>query len=314
MVSADRKRPAVRPNDRSHRAIRGRCRCGAPPSLRIAFSSSSPSPGAARLPTRRPPAAATPTRSSPSTPPAGPGRATSSPSPAMAGSCSPSGTGRMQSAPGTGPAAGSPPGAPLRWPVGRDRRGAIYALALSPDPGQRYAAVAGFGLADGAVAVLDRTTGRVVHGTTGKGNGQDRIETVYGAGVLPRTAPVAVGQILGILGVATGGRAGGPDPARATRREGPGRPRVLQRRRLARHPGPDRAGPLVARGPAGQARPVHPRTPRPGRGQPGRAVGRRPRPEHRPEPRGRPAGRRAAAHTAAAGRGVRRRRRPVRLS
>lgn len=56
---------------------------------------------------------------------------------------------------------------PLRWGVWQQRRGAIYTVALSPDPGQQFAAVAGLGMADGAVVVIDRQTGRVVHGTTG---------------------------------------------------------------------------------------------------------------------------------------------------
>src|SRR5437763_13538169 len=33
----------------------------------------------------------------------------------------------------------------LRWPIWREQRGAIYAAALSPDPGQKFVAVAGLG-------------------------------------------------------------------------------------------------------------------------------------------------------------------------
>jgi WD40 repeat protein len=52
-------------------------------------------------------------------------------------------------------------GQTLRWPSWREQRGAIYALALSPD--ERQVAVAGFGLRTGTVMVLDRATGQVRH-------------------------------------------------------------------------------------------------------------------------------------------------------
>lgn len=59
----------------------------------------------------------------------------------------------------------------LRWQTWREHRGAIYALALSPDPETRQVAIAGLGARTGSVAVLDSITGRVVHGLTDvKGN------------------------------------------------------------------------------------------------------------------------------------------------
>jgi WD40 repeat protein len=48
----------------------------------------------------------------------------------------------------------------LRWSVWREQRGAIYAMAFSPDREQRYVAIAGLGVKEGLVAVLDRTTGK----------------------------------------------------------------------------------------------------------------------------------------------------------
>jgi WD40 repeat protein len=47
----------------------------------------------------------------------------------------------------------------LRWPTWREQRGSIYALALSPDNG--HVAIAGVGVRTAAVAVLNRTTGKV---------------------------------------------------------------------------------------------------------------------------------------------------------
>jgi WD40 repeat protein len=51
----------------------------------------------------------------------------------------------------------------LRWPSWRERRGAIFALALSPDKDNERIAIAGLGLQTGNVAVLERKTGKVLH-------------------------------------------------------------------------------------------------------------------------------------------------------
>jgi WD40 repeat protein len=53
--------------------------------------------------------------------------------------------------------------ATLRWMTWREQRGTIFALALSPDTGQRQVAVAGIGAMTGNVAVLDRETGKVLY-------------------------------------------------------------------------------------------------------------------------------------------------------
>lgn len=51
----------------------------------------------------------------------------------------------------------------LRWPTWREQRGAIFALALSPDREARHVAIAGAGVMSGAVVVIDRATGQVAH-------------------------------------------------------------------------------------------------------------------------------------------------------
>jgi WD40 repeat protein len=52
----------------------------------------------------------------------------------------------------------------LRWQTWHEWLGAVYAMALSPPPEQRLVAVAGCGGYPGAVAVIDRVTGKVVAG------------------------------------------------------------------------------------------------------------------------------------------------------
>ena len=54
----------------------------------------------------------------------------------------------------------------LRWGIWREQRGAIYAMALSPDQDQRYVAVGGLGLKNGMLAVLDRLTGETYQALT----------------------------------------------------------------------------------------------------------------------------------------------------
>lgn len=51
----------------------------------------------------------------------------------------------------------------LRWPSWREQRGAIYAMALSPNDGGRRIAIGGYGMRTGTVAVLDRESGAVLH-------------------------------------------------------------------------------------------------------------------------------------------------------
>jgi len=50
----------------------------------------------------------------------------------------------------------------LRWAVWREQRGAIYALAVSPDPEGRRVAIGGLGMKTTAAALMDRRTGEVL--------------------------------------------------------------------------------------------------------------------------------------------------------
>jgi WD40 repeat protein len=56
----------------------------------------------------------------------------------------------------------SPKSRVLRWPIWREQRGAIYALALSHDREAKRIAIAGYGSMPHNVAVLDRETGRIL--------------------------------------------------------------------------------------------------------------------------------------------------------
>jgi WD40 repeat protein len=58
------------------------------------------------------------------------------------------------------------PEPPLRWNSWREEHGAIYALALSPDPEASQVVIGGCGLRSGSLAVLDRKTGAVKHELT----------------------------------------------------------------------------------------------------------------------------------------------------
>jgi WD40 repeat protein len=59
-------------------------------------------------------------------------------------------------------------GKELRWATWQENRGQIFTLALSPDPAQKLLAIAGDGMNQGTVALLDRHTGQVVQGVLGK--------------------------------------------------------------------------------------------------------------------------------------------------
>jgi WD40 repeat protein len=60
----------------------------------------------------------------------------------------------------------APPGSPqpvLRWASYRERRGNIYAAAVSPDANGRYLVVGGLGVTNSQFAVLDRYSGEIVN-------------------------------------------------------------------------------------------------------------------------------------------------------
>jgi WD40 repeat protein len=50
----------------------------------------------------------------------------------------------------------------LRWPIYREQRGSIFAMALSPRDGGARIAIGGFGLVTGMLAILDRKSGEIL--------------------------------------------------------------------------------------------------------------------------------------------------------
>jgi WD40 repeat protein len=79
----------------------------------------------------------------------------------------------------------------LRWSTWREQRGAIYAMALSPDQEQRYVAVGGYGLKTGMLAVLDRVTGETYAAMTDIKSDVDH--TIWSAAFSPDGKQVAYG-------------------------------------------------------------------------------------------------------------------------
>src|SRR5262249_2467216 len=59
------------------------------------------------------------------------------------------------------PAPAGVPQAVLRWTSHRERRGNIYAAAVSPDPENRFIAIGGVGIRNSQLAVLDRFSGQI---------------------------------------------------------------------------------------------------------------------------------------------------------
>jgi WD40 repeat protein/uncharacterized caspase-like protein len=78
----------------------------------------------------------------------------------------------------------------VRWSIWREERGAIYALALSPDKEASQVAIAGFGVRNGSVVVLDRATGKVLHALTEPKSGS---ESIWALAFSPSGGRVAFG-------------------------------------------------------------------------------------------------------------------------
>lgn len=106
---------------------------------------------------------------------------------------------------------------PLRWNVFRERRGGIYALALSPD--ETHVAVGGYGRLDADVALIDRTSGKIAAALSA-GNHPDYqvAATVWSLAYHPDADRVAVGLEDGSVFV---WRPGETLPGRVTRLAGP---------------------------------------------------------------------------------------------
>jgi WD40 repeat protein len=86
----------------------------------------------------------------------------------------------------------------LRWSIWREERGAIYALALSPDRDASQVAIGGFGVRTGSVVVLDRQTGKVVHALTETKSGS---ESIWALAFSPSGNRVAFGTDKGAVWV-----------------------------------------------------------------------------------------------------------------
>jgi WD40 repeat protein len=86
------------------------------------------------------------------------------------------------------------PGSPavLRWSIWREQRGAIYALALSPDVKNQYVAVGGLGSLTTTVTVLDRFTGDIVHTVSPAKKGEN-YNAVWSVAFAPSGHKVAFG-------------------------------------------------------------------------------------------------------------------------
>jgi WD40 repeat protein len=79
----------------------------------------------------------------------------------------------------------------LRWKMWQEMRGNIYALALSPDPDNRLVAIAGRGIKNSQLAVIDRFTGQVVHAMWNLGPKQKG--TIWALAFAPGGKQVAYG-------------------------------------------------------------------------------------------------------------------------
>src|SRR5262245_27386025 len=86
----------------------------------------------------------------------------------------------------------------LRWSVWGEKRGAIYALAVSPDPQGKRVAVGGLGMKNTAAAVIDRITGEVLH-TVYATDKELRFGSVRAIAFSPRGDRVAFGSADGSI-------------------------------------------------------------------------------------------------------------------
>jgi WD40 repeat protein len=86
----------------------------------------------------------------------------------------------------------------LRWTIWREQRGAIFALALSPDEGNKHVAIAGLGQPTSTVVVLDRATGKMLHRTVaGTLKGEKDPNSIWSLAYAPDGQRIAFGDSLG---------------------------------------------------------------------------------------------------------------------
>jgi WD40 repeat protein len=87
----------------------------------------------------------------------------------------------------------------LRWSIWREQRGAIYALALSPDPEARQVAIGGLGALNSTVAVIDRASGQVLHQITPESKRGENFFGVMATAFAPEGRRVAYGTADGTV-------------------------------------------------------------------------------------------------------------------
>jgi WD40 repeat protein len=82
----------------------------------------------------------------------------------------------------------------LRWPSWREQRGAIFALALSPDKDNERIAIGGLGIRNGTVAVLDRKTKKILHLATPVPPEGEQVNSIWSMDFAPDGKRVAFGD------------------------------------------------------------------------------------------------------------------------
>jgi WD40 repeat protein len=82
----------------------------------------------------------------------------------------------------------------LRWPSWREQRGAIFALALSPDKDNARIAIGGLGIRNGTVAVLDRKSKKILHLATPVPPEGEQVNSIWSMDFAPDGKRVAFGD------------------------------------------------------------------------------------------------------------------------
>jgi WD40 repeat protein len=98
----------------------------------------------------------------------------------------------------------------LRWTTWHEKRGNIYAMALSPDRDNRFVAIGGLGITTGAIAILDRLEGKIKHGFSA--STRHNHGTIWAMAFAPSGKQVAFGEQDGSVWVWDFDDAKSPEP------------------------------------------------------------------------------------------------------